>query len=324
MLGRQWQPHSLRSHWVLGTLLVLVPTVSLTACQQRPVSQPERHIGLLVGAFSEPWENLAAFADAEIGKVRITVEPSHPQSEIVSVVQEQPNEIGVAASDVVYPAYQRGLPPHLYPHNKLRGIAVVGTGKVYIVVRRDSPIRAIGDLRGKRVAVGSGAARRVAHIILQSYGLDDADVRLASPRVEDMAADVARGNVDVAIIPLAIDMFSPLHRSHELRALPVDRHATNNLVSEYSFVRPMIISPGELPAQQEMVETVGSNALLICHEDLDEQFVYDLTRVVHEWLSYPVTALEQGRSVTPDAALATPIPLHPGAARFYREREIFQ
>ena len=63
---------------------------------------------------------------------------------------------------------------------------------------------------------------------------------------------------------------------------------------------------------------------LVCRRDLDETLVYDLTRRFFEAL--PSLSSSQGalRFIDLDQAPATPIPLHDGAARFYRERELLR
>jgi TRAP-type uncharacterized transport system substrate-binding protein len=65
------------------------------------------------------------------------------------------------------------------------------------------------------------------------------------------------------------------------------------------------------------------DGLLICRRDLDEPLVYELTK---QLIASRQSAEPGGPLARMDLQLApaTPIPLHDGAARYYRERELSQ
>jgi TRAP-type uncharacterized transport system substrate-binding protein len=76
------------------------------------------------------------------------------------------------------------------------------------------------------------------------------------------------------------------------------------------------------PGQELPVKTLGLEGLLLCRSDLEARDVRQITKA---WF----TTLERaGRSglitnaIGPKAAAATPIPLHPGAADYYRARQL--
>ena len=70
------------------------------------------------------------------------------------------------------------------------------------------------------------------------------------------------------------------------------------------------------------VHTLGVHNVLVGHRDLDEDLVYKLTRRFFEVLPSLVAQQDSLRLVDLQQAPATPIPLHVGAARYYREREL--
>jgi len=73
-----------------------------------------------------------------------------------------------------------------------------------------------------------------------------------------------------------------------------------------------------------VIHTIGVDSLLICRKDLDESIVYDLTKHFFEALPALSSSLDALRFMDLDESPATPIPLHDGAARYYRERELLQ
>ena len=71
------------------------------------------------------------------------------------------------------------------------------------------------------------------------------------------------------------------------------------------------------------MRTVGVDNLLIARKDLGEHLVYQLTKGFFEVLPEIAKTLKAAE-VDADLAAATPIPLHAGAARYYRERELLK
>src|SRR5438034_10204417 len=82
------------------------------------------------------------------------------------------------------------------------------------------------------------------------------------------------------------------------------------------YLRRTLIPKGVYPGQDKPVRTIGVDRVLICRADVPEGIVYRL-------LDAYFSARPEG---TPPADLerapATPLPLHPGAARYYRQREL--
>jgi TRAP-type uncharacterized transport system substrate-binding protein len=69
---------------------------------------------------------------------------------------------------------------------------------------------------------------------------------------------------------------------------------------------------------------VGIDALLVCRDDLAEEVVYEFTKEFFAALPLLARSNSEAANVDVEKAPATPIPLHPGAARYYREREVLK
>jgi TRAP transporter TAXI family solute receptor len=117
---------------------------------------------------------------------------------------------------------------------------------------------------------------------------------------------------------------SALSQTVPLRLVPIGREVTNRLRGSYPFLRPVTVAANQLPGQNRPIDTLGAEWLLVCRSDLSEDLVYQLTRAFFEQL--PAMARDHGEAalIDPEQAPATPIPLHAGAARYYREREVLR
>jgi TRAP transporter TAXI family solute receptor len=100
------------------------------------------------------------------------------------------------------------------------------------------------------------------------------------------------------------------------RLLNINGPEVDRLRGDLPLLRRVVIPRGAYPGQSAPVHTVAVDQLLVCRADLDNEVVYELTSVLFD--QFPDPRLR----VDPQLAPATVIPLHPGAARYYREREL--
>ena len=206
----------------------------------------------------------------------------------------------------------------------LRAIASLYAEAVHLVASRESGIKRVTDLVGKRVSLdrsGSGT-RADANLILDAFGVsqDDLTVVEASPSV---AVDMIReGTLDAFFLVAG----TPASAVRELadagliNLVPITGDAVERLRSENTFFVEHHVPPGTY-AGVPAVRTVSVNALLITASEAPISLVRDITAAL--WRPENRPLLEQGhqkgRLIRPETALdGIPIPLHPGAERFYR------
>jgi hypothetical protein len=103
---------------------------------------------------------------------------------------------------------------------------------------------------------------------------------------------------------------------------PIQGPKVAELRSQYPFLRPITIPAGVYG--KEKIPTLGSNWLLACRDDLSEDIVYRMLGVFINSIEELAKAQPALLTVTPQDFALTPIPLHPGAARFYREMELLK
>jgi TRAP transporter TAXI family solute receptor len=115
-----------------------------------------------------------------------------------------------------------------------------------------------------------------------------------------------------------------LSRTVGIRILDVDRKTINALRARYPFVNPTAVPAGDITGIANDVHTFGVENVLVCRRDLGEELVYRLTAGLFEQAERNAQRNPEARTIDLEQAPATPIPLHPGAARYYRQREILQ
>jgi TRAP transporter TAXI family solute receptor len=206
------------------------------------------------------------------------------------------------------------------PH--LRVIAALFPEEAHLVVAANSGIQSVADLRGKRVLLGApnsgGLARTRA--ILAAYRVHPRE--LVS---DEMASALMRdGKIDAyfAISGVPLDSVRDLIVHHAARLVPIDGEGRERLIRMLPQLSPAVIAANAYPGQPA-VETVATRAWWVTRDSEPDPLVYGLTRALFNPANHAGLAASHpsaGAINLDSAAVNPPAPLHPGAARFYREK----
>jgi uncharacterized protein len=307
---------------------------ALCACGCRPAAQVHAapvlvrfSTGTPGGGFYPLGEGLARAYGRSLGAVDLQIHPSAGAVANVEAIQRGDADLGFAFADVAYVAYVGRLAGASGPFDHLRGIAVLQLTPVQLVVRRDPHIRKVADLRGRRIGVGppgSGTAL-TAGLVLEAFGIPASAVHAETLQFNDAADRLVRGTLD-AMFDAAIYPAESVTAATRAgaRIMPLSGEPIERLRHDYPFLRVTVIPRDTYTGMSGAIRTIGVDSLLICRRDLDETLVYDLTRRFFDALPSLSSSLGALRFMDLDQAPATPIPLHDGAARFYRERELLR
>ena len=308
-----------------GLATALLAALCATACTSGAAAPQPQQLTLWSGIAPGFTNDLIRRFNRELTQVHIGLRPTSGGVVAVSAVDSGEGQLGLAQSDVVYIAYRRGIEKNLYPHKNLRAVAVLWVNTLHVLVRRDSPFQSIESLKGRRVGIipPGTSGEFSTRIVLDAHGMSYADVRPIFEPTGSLVPRLAAGQIDAVFSANPI-LLNAVAQTVPLRLLPVDRAVINELRGSYPFLKPVTIAANQLNGQHEPIETLGAEWLLVCRSDLSEDLVYQLTRTFIEQLPAMAGAYGEAALIDPEQAPAAPIPLHPGAARYYREREILR
>jgi uncharacterized protein len=114
------------------------------------------------------------------------------------------------------------------------------------------------------------------------------------------------------------------HRLACAYVVPIAGPEADRLRLDSGFLRAALVPAATYPGQQTSIRTLGVQNVLVCRRDLDDQLVYELTKQFFGALPRLSLSLSSLRLIDVYHASATSIPLHDGAVRFYRERELLR
>jgi len=258
----------------------------------------------------------------------LVVEASKGSVANVAAIGAGEVESGFAQSDVAWGAFAgEGVFAGRPPIDSLRALASLYLETVHVVVSPGSGIERIADLRGRRVSLdveGSGTLVD-SLLVLEAFGLTRADLEVvhASPArsLDLMSAGKLDAMFLIAGYPAAI--VTEAAQSLQARLVPLTGEPVGRLLARHRFLSIADI-PGETyPGIDAGVPTLGVAALWVVAASLDESLVYDITRALWHPDTLQRLAEEHPKGAElslADALRGVAIPLHPGAARFYREQ----
>lgn len=246
--------------------------------------------------------------------------------ENIDLLASQSLESALCQADVAYWAYSgTGMYKKKPAFENLRAVANLYQESLQIVVRADSKIDSIADLKGKRVSLGERGAgtRATATLVLETYGIKEKQLKIEQMPVTMATGRLGAGTIDALFLvgDAPIPAIANLASGTKLRFLAVDGDKAEALRRDYPFLTVDILPAGVYRDSPHVI-TVGVGTYWLVTSDLDPQLVYGITKAL--WHPSTRKLLDEGspvgrkiRMVT--ALLGLPIPLHDGAAKFYSE-----
>ena len=236
-------------------------------------------------------------------------------------------ESGFAQADLAGWAY-RGINAFAEagPLPKLRAIASLFPEAAHLVVRADSSIHSLADLAGKTVSVGetgSGSAADAA-VLLAAAGFREKELTRRYLRPGPAAEELKDGTLDAFFLVggYPVPAIRDLAAAIPLRLVPIEGKIVDILKQDFHFYSQSDIPAGTYPGVDAATPSLGFSALWVVNEDVEQPLVYAITKSLWDEQTAKLLAKLDpiGSRIRLQRALeGVSIPLHPGAARFYRE-----
>lgn len=207
-----------------------------------------------------------------------------------------------------------------------RALAQLYTAPTQVVVRADSGIETIEDLRGKTVSLGdpNSSTELLARRIFAAAGVNpDRDLKPEYLSVDESADALSDGSIDAFFwgggVPTGA--VTNVATSEDIALIPTAEHL-DELEQKYPGVyTESSIPSGSYPNVEEEVPAVGARNFLVVHEDMEESLAHDITRVLFEQKRALVNVHPEAKNLNlQDAQNVAPVQLHSGAKRYYEEQ----
>lgn len=240
-------------------------------------------------------------------------------------------ELGFMASNWV-PRATAGADPFSGPTD-VAVITPLNAGPLFYVARAGAPLTSVRELKGKAVAVGhanSGMAQHAKNIA-RAFGWEEGrDVEFAYISTFDGGSALIDGSVAAQFsAPIPSAHFDELLQRLDIKVLAFDRGDIDALCRAHPFYSPALVPAELVPGLEADAPALGVLNVVVAAGDADEGFVHDVAAafIAGAERLEKANALFRGlpgilaRARDKGAAALAPgdAPLHPGAARAFRE-----
>lgn len=308
----------------LAGAAILAAATSVAGVQ----AQAAEFINILTGGTSGVYYPLGVAMSKiyteQIPDSRPSVQATKASVENLNLLQQGKGEIAFSLGDSLADAWsgneEAGFKGKL---DKLRGIGAIYPNYIQIVASRESGIKTLADLKGKRLSVGApkSGTELNARTILAGAGISYDDLGKVEylPFAESVELMKNR-QIDATLqsAGLGVASLRDLASAVEVVVVEIPQETIDKVGLPYVATT---IPAGTYTGQVADVPTAAVVNYLVTREGVSDDVAYAMTKAVYDNVDALAAAHSAAKAIKLDQALAgMPVPLHPGAARYFKEK----
>ena len=263
-----------------------------------------------------------------LSNAKVTAEATAAAVDNCKLIDARKADLGFSPGDVLYDSYTGQ--DKFKSKVPLRTLLNPYSNYIHFVASESSGIKTLSDLRGKRVSLGapgSGTEVKAARI-LESIGIDPAkDIKRDRLSVAESAAAIKDRKIDAFCwsggLPTAAIMDMGVTPGVRIRILDM-KEIVPRMSEKFGPVYfAGVIPKGTYPGVDYDVNTAAMVVSIFCHEKMEEGLAYQITRLVIEKKSELVLVHKEAEHISLEkSAIGSPVPYHPGAIRYFKEKGV--
>jgi hypothetical protein len=311
---------------MLKLFVAILASASLLAGS--PARAAETFINILTGGTSGVYYPLGVGLSQIYGKAipsaKVSVQATKASAENLNLLQAGRGELAFTLGDSLSDAWKGNEEAGFKtPLKKLRTVAGIYSNYIQIVASADSGIKTLADLKGKRISVGApkSGTELNARAILKAAGLTYKDFSKVEYLPFGESVELIKNRqLDVTLQSAGLGVSSLRDLATSLKivvvAVPAD---IVKKVGDPAYL-PATIPAKTYEGQNSDVPTAAIQNFLVTHEGVPDAIVYSMTKALFENVDQLVASHTAAKEIKRENALTgLSAPLHPGAAKYYKE-----
>jgi TRAP transporter TAXI family solute receptor len=317
--------------------VALVLTVTCTACSSPGSSTggSKRRLSIATGGtggvFYPYGGGIAKVITEHLDNTEATAEVTAASVDNLKFLKQGTSDLAFTMADMAQDAMMARDAFSEFGAVPVRTLAVLYSSYSHLVTTADSGISAIPDLRGRVVSTGAAGSGTtvIARRMLQAAGLDsNRDIREHSLGVAQSVDALKDGKIDAFFwnggLPTASILDLVNTPGVRARFIPTDGPLPQleKAFGPSLYYRDVI--PKATYDNDAEIPVVAVANLLVASEAMPEDLAHDITQLLFDRQNELAAIHPQARTLSLASALTgSPVPFHPGAIRFYRERNVW-
>jgi uncharacterized protein len=311
---------------------MLAAALATAAVLSAPAAHAQQFINVLTGGTSGVYYPLgvaiAKIYSDKIPGVKTQVQATKASVENLILLQQGRGEIAFSLGDSLKSAWdgdeEAGFKSKL---DKLRVIGAIYPNYIQIVATADSGIKTLADLKGKSLSVGAppSSTELNSRAILAAAGLSYKDLGKVEYLPFAESVDLMKNRQLGATLQsagLGVASLKDLSTSSPITVVSVPKETVDKIGPPFVAV---VIPANTYTGQDKDVPTAAVVNYLVTSSAVSDDLAYQMTKLVYESLPELANSHAAGKEIKlENAANGSPVPLHPGAIRFYKEKGLIK
>ncbi|MBX3654202.1 MAG: TAXI family TRAP transporter solute-binding subunit [Ramlibacter sp.] len=308
--------------------VVLALSLGAAVVSGAAVAQQAQFINILTGGQSGVYYPLGVALSQIYAKAipgaKATAQVTKASAENLNLLQAGRGELALALADSVSNAWkgdaEAGFPKKL---DKLRGLSATYSNYIQIVANADSGIKTLADLKGKRLSVGAAKSGTElnARAVLKAAGLAYSDLGKVEYLPFGESVELIKNRQLDATLQsagLGVASIRDLATSVKIVVVPVPADVIAKIGDD--AYQSAVIPANTYAGQTADVATAAIPNFLVTHSGVSDELAYQMAKQMYEHIDTLYAAHNAAKVIKRENAIkGMPVPIHPGAARYYKE-----
>ncbi len=316
-------------------LLVLATAVAVSGCapQERGAQGAIKRLSIATGGTGGVYYpyggGIAKIISENLAGVQATAEATAASVDNLKFLRDGRSDIAFSMADTVEEASLAHGPFKDFGPVPSRALAVLYSNYLHLVTLTGTGIATVADLKGRVVSTGApgSGTEVIAFRVLEALGINPkTDLKTQALGVAQSVDALKDAKLDAFFWSGGLPTAAVLDLTHTpgitARLVASDAALLKLAQKHGESLYYRLVIPKAAYSTQDDVAVVGVANLLVVSENMPETLAYDITRLLFEKQSELAAIHPQARDLSlATAVTGSPVPFHPGAIKYYRERK---
>ncbi len=253
--------------------------------------------------------------------ITIALSPSAGSIENARALSNNEVQLALVQSDVAC-NFKNGNSMFKFPSESMMAIATLFPEVIHLVVRKDSGIKKVTDLKGRIVAVGekNSGTRFNAEDIIRFSGIDGSEITQKYLSPTEISKAFFNNSIDAAFFTSGIPNQSISNILEVAEIISIDSAITSKLIKQHPYYRKNIIPSNSYKGQIEQINSLSINLFLVTRKDVDQLTIKKITEAIFINKSEIIKSHIVAKKINiENSHQILALELHPGASEFYKD-----
>lgn len=311
-----------------GGSVSLIASAALVAMSFGAAAQAQDQLSIATGGTGGTYYpvggGLAEIVNTHVEGYSATAEVTGASVENMGLIATGDADLAIALADTVAQAYAGTGKFEGQQLPMVRGLASLYANMVHIVALEGSGITSLSDLTGKRVSIGApGSGTEVnTAAILEANGISYDDIEEQRLNFNETADALANGDIDAGFWSVGAPTSSILNlaTTQDIVIIALTEEELAAAMAADETFATTTLPGGSYNGVADDITVLGIPNVLVVSSEMSDDLAYELTKAMFENIAELQAVHPAANETTVEFTMgATPVPLHPGALRYYDE-----